>query len=30
VLVRKPYNLGELLDAVATMCRGESGQADAC
>jgi two-component system OmpR family response regulator len=30
VVVRKPYNLDELLDAVATMCRGESGQADAC
>lgn len=30
VVVRKPYNLDELLDAVATMCAGESGKADAC
>jgi len=30
VVVRKPYNLDALLDAVATMCEGASGQADAC
>ena len=30
VVVRKPYNLDELLDAVATMCAGESDKADAC
>ena len=30
VVVRKPYNLDELLDAVERMCAGESGKADAC
>jgi len=30
VVVRKPYNLDELLDAVATMCAGTSDKADAC
>ena len=30
VVIRKPYNLDELLDAVATMCAGEAGQEDAC
>ena len=30
VVIRKPYNLDELLDAVATMCAGETSQEDAC
>jgi CheY-like chemotaxis protein len=30
VVIRKPYNLDELLDAVASMCMGEAGKADAC
>ena len=30
VVVRKPYNLDDLLDAVATMCAGESNQESAC
>jgi CheY-like chemotaxis protein len=30
VVVRKPYNLDDLLDAVATMCAGESGKESAC
>ena len=30
VVVRKPYNLDDLLDAVATMCAGEAGQESAC
>lgn len=30
VVVRKPYNLDELLDAVATMCTAETAQEDVC
>lgn len=30
VVLRKPYNLDELLDAVASMCEGKTGQAGAC
>jgi two-component system response regulator MprA len=30
VVVRKPYNLDDLLDAVETMCAGEDGRESAC
>jgi CheY-like chemotaxis protein len=29
-VIRKPYNLDELLDAVETMCTGEASREDAC